>query len=78
VSTHWFQYLDEPPTGRTLDGENGHVGFISVADIPYQDLVTAAPEKVRSRRQNSSLLTHRRREADSRSGVGATPAGQGA
>jgi len=44
VGAHWFQYLDEPLTGRTLDGENGHVGFISVADIPYQDLVTAARE----------------------------------
>jgi len=44
VGAHWFPYLDEPLTGRTLDGENGHVGFISVADIPYQDLVTAARE----------------------------------
>jgi len=39
-----FPYLDEPLTGRRLDGENGHLGFISVADIPYQDLVTAARE----------------------------------
>jgi hypothetical protein len=44
VGAHWFQYLDEPLTGRTLDGENGHVGFVTVADLPYQDLVAAARE----------------------------------
>jgi hypothetical protein len=42
VGCHWFQYVDEPLTGRLLDGENGHMGFVSVADIPYAGLVTAA------------------------------------
>jgi hypothetical protein len=42
VGAHWFQYLDEPLTGRTLDGENAHVGFVTVADVPYQSLVAAA------------------------------------
>lgn len=42
VGAHWFQYVDEPLTGRTLDGENAHIGFVTVADLPYQDLVTAA------------------------------------
>jgi hypothetical protein len=42
VGAHWFQYVDEPLTGRTLDGENGHIGFVTVADLPYQDLVSAA------------------------------------
>jgi hypothetical protein len=44
VGAHWFQYLDEPLTGRTLDGENGHVGFVTVADLPHQGLVAAARE----------------------------------
>jgi hypothetical protein len=44
VGTHWFQYVDEPLTGRTLDGENGHVGFVTVADLPYKGLVAAARE----------------------------------
>jgi hypothetical protein len=39
-----FQYVDEPLTGRTLDGENGHVGFVTVADLPYKGLVAAARE----------------------------------
>jgi hypothetical protein len=42
VGAHWFKYADEPLTGRTLDGENGHIGFVTVADLPYLDLVAAA------------------------------------
>jgi hypothetical protein len=42
VGAHWFQYIDEPLTGRTLDGENAHVGFVTVADLPYAGLVAAA------------------------------------
>ena len=42
VGVHWFQYVDEPLTGRVLDGENGHMGFVSVADLPYPGLVSAA------------------------------------
>jgi hypothetical protein len=44
VGAHWFQYLDEPLTGRTLDGENAHVGFVTVADLPYAEFVAAARE----------------------------------
>jgi hypothetical protein len=44
VGAHWFKYSDEPLTGRTLDGENGHLGFVTVADLPYKDLVAAARE----------------------------------
>jgi hypothetical protein len=42
IGAHWFQYVDEPLTGRTLDGENAHVGFITVTDLPYVDLAAAA------------------------------------
>jgi Beta-galactosidase len=44
VGCHWFQYVDEPLTGRLLDGENGHMGFVSVVDVPYTDLVSVARE----------------------------------
>jgi hypothetical protein len=44
IGCHWFQYVDEPLTGRMLDGENGHMGFVSVADVPYAGLVSAARE----------------------------------
>ncbi|MDO4904792.1 MAG: beta-galactosidase [Lautropia sp.] len=39
VGAHWFQYLDQPVTGRWLDGENGHLGLIAVTDIPWHDFV---------------------------------------
>ena len=42
VGAHWFQYVDEPLTGRTLDGENAHIGFVTVADLPYENLIGAA------------------------------------
>lgn len=42
VGTHWFQYRDEPATGRKLDGENFQIGFVDVADRPYAELVDAA------------------------------------
>jgi len=44
VGAHWFQYIDSPLTGRAYDGENYNVGFVNVADIPYQPLVEAAKQ----------------------------------
>lgn len=41
VGAHWFQYTDQPTTGRG-DGENGNVGLISITDTPYPELVAAA------------------------------------
>ncbi len=41
IGTHWFQWLDQPATGRN-DGENYNIGFIDVADRPYEELVQAA------------------------------------
>lgn len=42
VGTHWFQYLDEPLTGR-FDGENYNVGLVDGYDNPHEELV----EKIR-------------------------------
>jgi hypothetical protein len=42
VGCHWFQYVDEPLTGRWFDGENYNIGFVSVTDTPYPELVAAA------------------------------------
>ena len=41
VGAHWFQYRDQPLTGRG-DGEAYPIGFVDVADTPYQELVEAA------------------------------------
>jgi hypothetical protein len=42
VGCHWFQYLDEPLTGRWFDGENYNIGFVTVVDQPYPEMVEAA------------------------------------
>lgn len=44
VGAHWFQYIDSPLTGRAYDGENYNVGFVSITDIPYPNMVGAAKE----------------------------------
>jgi hypothetical protein len=41
VGTHWFQWTDEPITGR-LHGENYSIGFIDAAGRIYPELVEAA------------------------------------
>jgi hypothetical protein len=48
IGTHWFQMVDDLPTGRPSDQERLNYGFVNVIDLPYQDLVDAA------------RLTHRR------------------
>lgn len=38
VGFHWFQYLDQPITGRWFDGENMGIGLVSVTDRPWPEL----------------------------------------
>ncbi|HEX7814934.1 beta-agarase [Dyella sp.] len=44
VGAHWFQYADEPVTGRLLDGENMHIGLVGITDIPFAGFVEAVRE----------------------------------
>lgn len=44
VGCHWFQYIDEPTTGRWFDGENYNIGFVNQTDTPYPELVAAAKD----------------------------------
>lgn len=46
IGTHWFQWIDQPNTGRG-DGESGLIGFVDVTDRPYADLVEASKETFR-------------------------------
>jgi hypothetical protein len=41
VGAHWFEWIDEPSTGR-FDGENYNIGMLDVTDRPYRELVEAA------------------------------------
>jgi hypothetical protein len=42
VGCHWFQFRDEPVTGRVYDEENYQIGFLDVCDTPYPELVEAS------------------------------------
>ncbi len=44
VGAHWFQWLDEPVTGRWLDGENGHLGLVGITDLPWTPFVDQVRE----------------------------------
>jgi len=41
VGAHWFEYTDQPVSGRALDGENAHVGLVGITDLPFQSFVEA-------------------------------------
>ena len=41
VGAHWFEYRDEPLTGR-FDGENYQIGFVDICDNPYPETIAAA------------------------------------
>lgn len=41
VGALWFEYVDEPVTGR-FDGENFNLGFVDICDVPYPEMVRAA------------------------------------
>ena len=43
IGVHWFQFRDQPLTGR-WDGEGYQIGFTDVADTPYPEMTRAARE----------------------------------
>ncbi|HWP41548.1 MAG TPA: hypothetical protein VNL70_11520 [Tepidisphaeraceae bacterium] len=36
VGVDWFQWSDEPPSGRSSDGEDVNFGVVDVDDVPYE------------------------------------------
>ncbi|VDL23909.1 hypothetical protein BANRA_01281 [Pseudomonas aeruginosa] len=51
VGAHWFQYLDQPASGRLLDGENGHIGLVGITGLPFAGFVDTV------RRSNLAALS---------------------
>jgi len=43
IGVHYFQWLDQPVTGR-FDGEDYNIGFLDICNKPYEELVKAAKE----------------------------------
>lgn len=44
VGMHWFEYTDQPLTGRSNDGENYGIGLVDIADNPHAETVDAFRE----------------------------------
>ena len=46
IGAHWFEYIDEPVTGRFDGGKDGgecyNIGWVNVADEPYREFVARA------------------------------------
>lgn len=70
IGADWFQWMDEPPSGRLRDGEDVNFGIVDVADEPYEMLVEAV-------RETTPLLNtlHARSTADSYADVWRDPPG---
>ena len=44
VGAHWFQYVDEPASGRALEGENHQIGLVDICDTPNGETIAAFRE----------------------------------
>ncbi len=44
VGCHWFQWQDEPTTGRVYDEENYQIGLVDSLDTPYEETIRAVRE----------------------------------
>jgi hypothetical protein len=53
VGCHWFEYIDQPLTGRLGGFENYNIGFVTETDTPY-------PEMIRAARETSAAMYSRR------------------
>jgi hypothetical protein len=64
IGAEWFQWADEPPSGRTFDGEDVNFGVVDIDDRPYDMLVRAV-------RETAPLLNsmHSRASSDTLTGV---------
>lgn len=71
VGVHWFQYLDQPATGRLLDGENGHFGLVGITDVPFQGFVDSV------RKSNLAAVDQLGKEAEKAKAAGAVRESEG-
>lgn len=71
VGVHWFQYLDQPATGRLLDGENGHFGLVGITDVPFQGFVDSV------RKSNLAAVDQLGKEAEKAKAAGAVSESEG-
>jgi len=39
IGCHWYQFVDQHPSGRGIDGENQTVGLVDITDKPHPEMV---------------------------------------
>ncbi len=60
VGCNWFEYYDQPITGRVEDGQNANYGFVAITDTPYPDMVAASrtvAQNLYAERSNATALS---------------------
>lgn len=63
VGADWFQWNDEPPSGRSSDGEDVNFGIVDIDDRPYELMLTAIRETV-PRLNDIHAASHKDSQAD--------------
>jgi len=62
IGYHWWQFVDEPTTGRWPDGENSNYGIVHLTNDPYliltntMNMVNMNAQKLHQQRNPASLL----------------------
>ncbi len=64
IGAHWFQWIDQPSTGR-YDGENYNIGLVDVTDRPYPDMIKATAETL----SKASFDSFRHNAANNKAGT---------
>lgn len=77
VGVHWFQYLDQPVSGRLLDGENGHFGLVGITDLPFQGFVESVRKSNLQALEQLSVAAEKARVAGEKAVTPKTPEGAG-
>lgn len=75
VGADWFQYYDEPPHGRKLDGEDYNFGLVDIHNEPYEE-VTAAFASMELSELKSAAVSRRATAADGVPPAPADPLGE--
>jgi hypothetical protein len=63
IGAEWFQWMDEPPSGRSADGEDVNFGIVDIDDRPYEHMIQAILETT-PRLNDLHAASHQDQRAD--------------
>ena len=64
IGADWFQWADEPASGRAADSEDVNFGIVDVDDLPYQLLHDAVRQTAPTARWSSRSIATRDKQED--------------